>query len=106
MTNVAKSRGNVFADLGFADAETHALKAEMVRRVADLIKQQRLTQKAAAERMGVPQPDVSKMLKGQFRPFSVERLMRFLNDLGQDVEITLKKPVRKKGRGSVTVHAA
>ena len=106
MANVVKSSGNVFADLGFADAETHALKAEMVRRVAGLIKQQRLTQKAAAGRMGVSQPDVSKILKGQFRAYSVERLIRFLNALGQDVEITVKKPMRKKARGKVSVHAA
>jgi predicted XRE-type DNA-binding protein len=106
MANVVKGSGNVFADLGFPDAETHALKSELVRRVASLIKQQHLTQKAAAERMGVSQPDVSKILKGQFRAYSVERLTRFLNALGQDVEIAVKKPARRKARGRLIVHAA
>lgn len=106
MTTVVKSSGNVFSDLGFPDAETHAVKAEMVRAVANLIKQQRLTQKAAAERMGVSQPDVSKILKGQFRPYSVERLIRFLNDLGQDVEIAVKTPARRRPRGRLIVRAS
>jgi predicted XRE-type DNA-binding protein len=56
--------------------------------------------------MGISQPDVSKMLKGQFRPFSVERLMRFLTALGQDVEIAVKAPARRRARGKLTVRAA
>jgi transcriptional regulator with XRE-family HTH domain len=59
-----------------------------------------------AERMGISQPDVSKMLRGQFRPFSLERLMRFLNALGQDVEIAVKAPARRRARGKLSVRAA
>jgi predicted XRE-type DNA-binding protein len=66
-----------------------ALKAALVHRIATLVKRENLTQTDAAKRMGITQPDVSKMLKGQFRPFSLERLMRFLNALGQDVEIAV-----------------
>jgi len=106
MAAIVKSSGNVFADLGRADAETHVLKAELVRRIADLIQRERLTQTAAAERMGISQPDVSKMLKGQFRPFSIERLLRFLNALGQDVEIAVKTPARRRSRGKLIVRAA
>lgn len=105
MTAIVKGSGNVFADLGFADAETHAVKAELVRHIAELIKIEGLTQTKAAARMGISQPDVSKMLKGQFRPFSVERLMRFLNALGQDVEIALA-PTRRGAHGKLTVRAA
>ena len=105
MTIIERSSGNVFADLGFPDAETHALKAALVHRIAKLIKQEGLTQAEAAKRMGISQPDVSKMLKGQFRPFSLERLMRFLNALGQDVEITVKAPPRRRTRGKLSVHA-
>ena len=90
MTAIEKSSGNVFADLGFADPDTHALKAALVHRISMLIKRENLTQADAAKRMGISQPDVSKMLKGHFRPFSLERLMRFLNALGQDVEIAVK----------------
>ena len=71
-----ESSGNVFADLGFADPDTHALKAALVHRISMLIKRENLTQADAAKRMGISQPDVSKMLKGHFRPFSLERLMR------------------------------
>lgn len=106
MSAIVKGSGNVFADLGFPDADTHALKAELVRRIAGLIKDEDLTQAEAADRMGISQPDVSKMLKGQFRPFSVERLMRFLTALGQDVEIAVKAPARRRARGKLTVRAA
>jgi predicted XRE-type DNA-binding protein len=104
MTVIEKSSGNVFADLGFPDPETHALKAALVHRISTLIERENLTQADAAKRMGVSQPDVSKMLKGQFRPFSLERLMRFLNALGQDVEISVRAPSRRR-RGKLSVHA-
>ena len=105
MTGIEKGSGNVFADLGIPDPETHALKAALVHRIAKLIEQQGLTQVTAAKRMGISQPDVSKMLKGQFRPFSLERLMRILNALGQDVEIAISTPSRRRARGKLTVHA-
>jgi predicted XRE-type DNA-binding protein len=105
-TKITKSSGNVYADLGFKNAEEHALKAELVRQIASIMKEQDLTQTAAARRLGIDQPDVSKMLKGHFRQFSVERLMRFLVALGQDVEIVVR-PVSatraKAGQLSVTI---
>ncbi|MCP4781198.1 MAG: XRE family transcriptional regulator [Hyphomicrobium sp.] len=106
MAAIVKGSGNIFADLGHRDAETHALKAELVRRIAVLIEQEQLTQAVAAERMSISQPDVSKMLKGQFRPFSIERLLRLLNALGQDVEIAVKAPARRCARGKLIVRAA
>jgi predicted XRE-type DNA-binding protein len=105
MTKIEKSSGNVFADIGIPDPETHALKATLVMRIDRLIKQRRLNQVAAAELLGISQPDVSKMLKGQFRAFSLERLMRFLVVLGQDVEIAVKKPASKRRQGKLTVAA-
>lgn len=92
-TKITKTSGNVYADLGFKNPEEHALKAELVRRIAAVMKEQELTQTAAARRLSIEQPDVSKMLKGHFRQFSVERLMRFLVALGQDVEIVVR-PMR------------
>jgi predicted XRE-type DNA-binding protein len=89
-TRITKSGGNVYADLGIKNADEHALKAELVRQIAAVMKDQELTQTAAARRLGIDQPDVSKMLKGHFRQFSVERLMRFLVALGQDVEIVVR----------------
>ena len=84
------STGNVFADLGLADAGEHLVKAGLVVRIGRIIGARKLTQTAAAELMGIDQPKVSAMLAGRFRGYSVERLMRFLVCLGQDVEIVVK----------------
>lgn len=95
------STGNVFADLGLADAGEHLIKAGLVVRIGRIIRQQKLTQAAAAQLMGIDQPKVSAMLAGQFRGYSVERLMRFLVALGQDVEIVVKPT--KRGNGELRV---
>lgn len=87
---IQPSTGNVFADLGLADAEEHLIKAGLVVKIDRIIRERGLTQAAAALAMGVDQPKVSAMLAGQFRGYSVERLMRFLVALGQDVEIVVK----------------
>lgn len=95
MTRITRGSGNVFADIGVPDAETHLLKAELVRRIAELIEAEGSTQADAAQRMKLSQPDVSKMLKGQFRPISVERLMRCLVALGRSVTIDVGPPKKK-----------
>jgi predicted XRE-type DNA-binding protein len=84
------STGNVFADLGLPNAGEHLVKAGLVVRIGGIIRQRKLTQAGAAEIMGIDQPKVSAMLSGQFRGYSVERLMRFLVALGHDVEIVVK----------------
>lgn len=88
------SSGNVFADLGLADAEEHLVKANLVLKIGRIVEERSLTQTAAARAMGIDQPKVSAMLAGQFRGYSVERLMRFLVALGQDVEIVVKPSKR------------
>ena len=88
------STGNVFADLGLPDAGEHLIKAGLVVRIDQIIRDRKLTQTAAGELMGIDQPKVSAMLTGQFRGYSVERLMRFLVALGQDVEIVVKPAKR------------
>jgi predicted XRE-type DNA-binding protein len=82
--------GNVFADTGLPDAETHLLKAQLVSRIQDALDGRKLSQTAAAALMGIRQPDLSRILRGQFRGFSVERLMTMLAALGFEVAITLK----------------
>jgi predicted XRE-type DNA-binding protein len=82
--------GNVFADIGLPNAQEHLVKAQLVYKIDGLLKARGLKQVAAAKLFGVKQPDVSKMLRGDFRQFSVERLLRFLVALGQDVEIVVK----------------
>jgi predicted XRE-type DNA-binding protein len=81
---------NVFKDLGVPNAEEHHLKAQLVFKIDTLMKERGLKQIEAADRFGIRQPDVSKMLRGEFRQFSVERLLRFLVALDQDVEIVVK----------------
>ena len=91
-SEITTGSGNVFADIGTPDAETHALKAELVRRIELLIEAEAMTQAKAATRMGLSQPDVSKMLRGQFRPISLERLMQCLVALGQSITIDVHPP--------------
>ena len=66
------------------------MQAQLVLKIDTIMKKRRLKQVEAARLFGVRQPDVSKMLRGEFRQFSVERLLRFLVALGQDVEIVVK----------------
>ena len=94
--------GNIFADIGLPDAETHFLKAQIVAEIYRLTKERKLTQVAAGKRMGITQPEVSRMFKGRFREYSVERLMTFLTSFGRDVEIVVR-PHKKAGHtGRIT----
>ena len=99
-TRVTKSTGNIYADLGVKHAEEHAIKAELVHQIAAILKEEGLTQKDTAVRLGIAQPDVSRMLAGHFRQFSVERLMRFLVALGQDVKIVVRPAAAARARAA------
>ena len=81
---------NVFKDIGVPNAEEHLVKAQLVFKIDTIMKDRGLKQVEAADLFGVRQPDVSKMLRGEFRQFSVERLLRFLVALNQDVQIVVK----------------
>ena len=72
------------------NADEHLIKAQMVFKIDTIMKKRRLKQVEAAHLFGVRQPDISKMLRGEFRQFSVERLLHFLVALGQNVEIVVK----------------
>jgi predicted XRE-type DNA-binding protein len=99
--NIAIQRGggNVYADLGYADPEEMAVKAQLVTKIADIIRERDLTQEGAAKVLGLTQPKISKMLQGQFRGISERRLLRCLTKLGRDVEIVVKPaPRRRSGR--------
>lgn len=90
---------NVFQDLGLPNAEEHLVKAQLVYKIDAVLKRRKLKQVEAGKLFGIPQPDVSKMLRGEFRQFSVERLLRFLVALNQDVEIVIR-PHRGQGDGA------
>ncbi|MCZ7646111.1 MAG: helix-turn-helix domain-containing protein [Planctomycetota bacterium] len=104
---VVKGTGNVFADLGYADAEEHQTKARLASRIAKQIKKRNLTQAEAAKALGIDQPKVSAMLRGRFRGFSVYRLMRFVADLGCKVEIVAKEGGKRSRKivDEIPVHA-
>jgi predicted XRE-type DNA-binding protein len=87
---IRKGSGNVFADIGVPNADEHFVKAQLVFKIDSIMKDRRMRQVEAAGILGIRQPDVSKMLRGEFRQFSVERLLRFLVALGQDVEIVVR----------------
>ena len=92
------SSGNVFADLGVPNPEEALAKAELAHKIAELIRAEGLTQKRAAELLEVDQPKISALIRGQLTGFSLERLMRFLLLLGQDIRITVQKSSRSKAR--------
>jgi predicted XRE-type DNA-binding protein len=96
--------GNVFADLGFVNPEREQLKARLTLQIYRLIRERGLTQAEAGEILGIKQPHVSGLMRGQSGAFSVERLMDFLTALGQDVEITVRP--RRKRQGAVSVVVA
>ncbi len=82
--------GNVFADLGLPDADKLKIKSGLVIQITKAIRNLNLTQKAAAERMGIPQPKMSAMMRGDFSNLSERKLMDCLNRLGYDIEIKVR----------------
>jgi predicted XRE-type DNA-binding protein len=98
--------GNVFADLGLPDPEQRLMKAELATRITDGIRARHLTQTRAAKLFGIDQPKISRLFRGQVAGFSIERLIHFLNLLGQDVEIVIRPTEARSGRtGRVRVVA-
>jgi predicted XRE-type DNA-binding protein len=95
--------GNVFADLGLPEPEEELAKVQLARCIRQVIRRQRLTQTAAAARMGIDQPKVSAIVNGRIANFSSERLMRLLTALGQDIEITIKAKPRNCAHGHIRV---
>ena len=87
-----RGSGNVFKDLGHPDPETHLLKAELVTRIDDIIRGRGLKQVEAAKLLGLSQPDVSRLVRGNFRDYSVERLLRLLTALGGTFRSTSGSP--------------
>ena len=87
--NIEMSSGNVYADIGVPDAEEMLLKAQLASRIAALIQGKGLTQSQAAELLGIPQPKLSLMLRGQFRGISEAKMLECLARLGRDIRIVI-----------------
>jgi predicted XRE-type DNA-binding protein len=88
--------GNVFADLGLPNPEERLAKAKLAIQINNLIKEKNLSQKEAAKLLDVDQPKISDLNRGSLSGFSLDRLLRFLNILGQDITIKIATPKGKK----------
>jgi predicted XRE-type DNA-binding protein len=100
---VEQGSGNVFADLGLLNPDLALAKAELVQRIRDLIVERKLTQVEAAKLLGLDQPKVSSLVRGRVAGYSIDRLFRFLNALGQQVEITIRPCADKTRECAVVV---
>ena len=104
-TRIHEGGANVFADLGLPDAGNHLLKAQIVAELFRLTTERKLTQQKAGTLMGISQPEVSRLFKGHFREYSVDRLMAFLTAFDRDIEIVARprdKRAKKTQRGQIT----
>ena len=97
--------GNVFADLGFANADNLAIETELLRRIIAIIRARKLSQRAAARVLGIDQPKVCALMNGKTRGYSISRMIRFLAALDQDVEIRIRPKPRSRSRAVVRVAA-
>ncbi len=101
---VERGSGNVFADLGLPDADAHLVKAELVARIDDIVRARGITRAEAARLPGLSRPDMSRLLRGDFREYSLERLFRLLTTLGRDIDIVIRQP-RSVGGGKLRIAA-
>lgn len=104
MIEIEDSTGNVYSDLGRADAKEMLVKAQLAGKISGIIKARHLTQVQAAELLGMSQPKVSEMLRGKFRGISESKMIDCLSRLGRDVQIVVKAAPRSRhGVGRVEV---
>ncbi len=94
---VEASSGNVFADLGLRDAEKLKIKSGLVIQIIKAVRRLGLSQEEAGRRMGLPQPKVSSLFRGDFANVSERKLMDCLNRLGYDIEIKVKPTTKRVG---------
>lgn len=100
---VHDSCGNVFADMGMADADERLAKAELARFIRKALKDRALTQRHAAELLGLQQPDVSDLVRGKLARFSRQRLERMLNALDMEIRIQVGPRPTWKDHAGITV---
>ena len=103
---VETGTGDVFRDLGFADAGERKLRVQLAMRLNDLIKERKLTQTAVADIFGIPQPHVSELRHYKLKRFSSERLLHFITQLDRDVEIVIRPKAKNHSSGLVSVLVA
>ncbi len=95
--------GNVFEDLGYSNPAESQAKADLSRQIHQVIQNRKLTQKEAAEVMGIDQPKVSDIIRGKLSKYTLDRLIRFLRLLGRDIEIRVKRRSKRSEPTSLQV---
>jgi predicted XRE-type DNA-binding protein len=100
---IEASSGNVFADLGLRGAEKLKIKSGLAVEITRAVRKLGLTQEEASRRMGVPQPKVSSLLRGDFTNLSERKLMDCLNRLGYDIEIKVSPAVEPVGHLTLAI---
>lgn len=105
MSDITEGSGNVFEDLGYADAAERQVKTRLALAVNDLLKERKLKQREIAALLGVPQPKVSALKHYRLDQFSVEKLMSFVTTLNHDVEIMIRPHAKPGEAGSISVLA-
>jgi predicted XRE-type DNA-binding protein len=103
MNKIEKSSGNIYADMGDPQPEEMLVKARLAYKIAEIIKQRHLTQTEAADLLGLTQPKLSGLLRGQFRGISEVKMLECLNRLGRDVQIVVHKRTRSQSGGHTSV---
>ncbi len=103
MSQIERGSTNVYADLGYENPDEMLVKAQLATKIGEIIQKRKLTQTQAAELLGIPQPKLSNMLRGQFRGISETKMIECLTRLGSNVEIVVKSAPRSKATGHVSV---
>ena len=103
MTEIQKGSGNVYRDLQTTDAEAMYVKARLASKIGEIISQRHLTQQQAANILGIPQPKLSGLLRGQFRGISEAKMIACLNHLGSDVDIVVRQTRQNFSKGQTQV---
>ena len=105
MSEIERGSTNVYADLGMPNAEEMLVKAQLATKIGEIIRRRKLTQVEAAELLGIPQPKLSNMLRGQFRGISEVKMLECLTWLGRNVRIVVSS-TRSRAEGHVSVEFA
>lgn len=103
MKDVTISNGNVFEDIGLSEPADRLAKAELARKIAEIINKRHLKQIEAARLLGVDQPKISAIMNGRLTGFSLERLFQFLNIMGRDIQIVVRQKPRSRKKGGLIV---
>ena len=100
--DIEASSGNLFADLGLPDADKLKIKFGLAFEITRAVRQLGLTQEEAGRRMGIPQPKLSGMLRGDFTNLSERKLLECLSRLGYDIEMKVRPSTQRTGHPTLS----